>query len=60
MPPCGLLRIKTLRKKHVMAISRHPRSKPRHEQIDYKLYVTKKNERYVDFHQDRPGIETTC
>jgi hypothetical protein len=49
----GPLRIKSLRRKHVVQLARNPKSKVRHEAVDVKMYTSKSSSKYVDFRQDR-------
>lgn len=44
-------RFRQLRRKHVKQMVMQPRSKPRHEAVDMKLYISKKTSKYVDFQQ---------
>lgn len=46
------LRFAALRKKHVSALAHNPRGRPRHEAVNVDLYITKTNQKYVDFRQD--------
>ena len=45
------LRFRCLRRKHVRIMAKNPRSRPRHEVIDTKLYVSKKNSSFCDVYQ---------
>lgn len=42
-----------MRKKHVTAVCKNPKAKPRHEAIDVKHFTNRKKSSYVDFFQAR-------
>lgn len=42
-----------MRKKHIIAVCKNPKAKPRHEAIDVKHFTNRKKSSYVDFFQAR-------
>ena len=50
-----LFRFLQLRSKHVVALSRNPNCKPRHEKVGATLFCRKKEEAYIDVKKDRAG-----
>lgn len=47
-----VLRFRSLRKRHCRAIILNPRSRPRHENVNIKLFLKKTSSKYIDFQQE--------
>ena len=48
-----MLRFLAMRKRHVIAVCLNPKSRPRHENIDVKVYLERRRSDYVEFFDDR-------
>ena len=42
-----------MRSAHIAALCRHPKSKPRHEAVDVKLFTEKKEDDFVTVYEAR-------